>query len=501
MLLRLRRASQIFFLALFLFLVLVTGALRLGSTRDLFLNIDPLIALSTALAAHSLPPQLLWALPVVVLTLVLGRFFCGWVCPMGTLHHALGWLWKPKRAQDRIGKNRSRPSQKTKYFILLAMLGMAAAGSAQAGLLDPLASLWRALSLSIIPAASNTAFGLYQGERHFHWSTLIAVVFFGALALNALFPRFYCRVLCPLGALLGLLSKLSLFRISRKAELCKDCNLCGSHCQGAAEPQGKTRTAECMLCMNCVASCPRQGMGYGFLPPPEVATTDIDLGRRRWLTAAFAGVAAVPLLRASDGVRPRPHPKRIRPPGALEEEALLARCAKCGACMKVCPNGGLQPALHEAGLEGLWTPILIPRIGPCEQSCTACGRVCPTGAIARLTTLEKVGSPPDLEPVRIGSAAVDKGRCLPWANDTPCIVCQEVCPTSPKAIYFKTESVVARDGREVALQRPYVSLELCTGCGTCEARCPIFDRAGIRVSSVGESRSGKNQAILSRGKL
>ncbi|MFH0899972.1 MAG: 4Fe-4S dicluster domain-containing protein, partial [Pseudomonadota bacterium] len=171
-------------------------------------------------------------------------------------------------------------------------------------------------------------------------------------------------------------------------------------------------------------------------------------------------------------------------------------CVKCGACMKVCPTGGLQPALHEAGVEGLWSPILVPRIGCCEHSCTLCSRVCPTGAIRHLTLAEKVGSPPVPEPVRIGSAAFDRGRCLPWANDTDCIVCEEVCPTTPKAIYFKLETVTLRDGSTRTLKRPYVDLERCTGCGTCEARCPVFDRAAIRVSSVGESRSAKNRVIL-----
>jgi len=165
--------------------------------------------------------------------------------------------------------------------------------------------------------------------------------------------------------------------------------------------------------------------------------------------------------------------------------------------MKACPTGGLQPALTEAGFEGLWTPILVPRIGYCEHSCVLCSDVCPTGAIQKLTVREKVGEPGRVEPVRIGSARFDYGRCLPWAYDTPCIVCEEVCPTSPKAIYFKEETVTLRDGSRRTLKRPYVDLSLCTGCGTCEARCPVFDRAAIRVTSVGESRSPKNRILLS----
>jgi len=163
-------------------------------------------------------------------------------------------------------------------------------------------------------------------------------------------------------------------------------------------------------------------------------------------TALAGGVISVPVMRASTGVVPRPDPRRIRPPGALEEKEFLARCLKCGACMKVCPTGGLQPALSEAGLEGLWTPILVPRLGCCEQNCVACGHVCPTGAIGQLKIAEKIGLPPYKEHIRIGTAAFDRSRCLPWAYDVDCIVCEEVCPTSPKAVYFKEETVTLRDG-------------------------------------------------------
>jgi ferredoxin len=168
--------------------------------------------------------------------------------------------------------------------------------------------------------------------------------------------------------------------------------------------------------------------------------------------------------------------------------------------MKVCPTGGLQPALTEAGLEGLWSPVLVPRLGYCEQQCTLCSEVCPTGAIRPITIEEKVGEPPHDEPIRIGSASVDRSRCLPWAYDTDCIVCEEVCPTSPKAIFLKLETVTLRDGTQRTLKRPYVDLERCVGCGTCETRCPSFDRAAIRVSSVGETRSPNNRFILG-GKL
>jgi len=500
--LTLRRAYQVFFFALFLFLVVVTTASLIGGYPVWwFLAFDPLVAISTTLADHALYHLLAWSLPLIVVTLVFGRFFCGWICPFGAMHHALGWLFRPRKTSARIKANLPRGAYKLKYLILVAMLGMALLGSTQIGLLDPIAFSWRAFATAIAPALDNSAMGLYQGQRHFHFSTLISLLFLSALALNAWIPRLYCRLLCPLGALLGLLSKFALFRLVRTPSLCTDCTLCGADCQGAAEPQGKLQVNECMLCLNCLGACPNSGMQYKLLPSPDLTSDHIDLGRRRLVTATAIGVAAVPLARASDGVAPRPHPMRIRPPGALPEPDFLARCIKCGACMKVCPTAALQPALHEAGLEGLWSPILVPRIGYCEQLCTLCGEVCPTGAIHQLTLTEKLKQPPHDEPVHIGTAFFDRGRCLPWSMDTQCIVCEEVCPTSPKAIYYKLETVTLRDGSTRELKRPYVDPKLCWGCGICETRCPVTDRAAIRVSSVGETRDPKNRIVLGRGKV
>jgi len=502
MFLWMRRAYQLVFLALFFYLVLVTTASLIGGTPVWwFLAFDPLVALTTTLAGHSFYHHLVFALPLIVVTLIFGRWFCGWICPLGVLHHAIGWAGRPRKASQRIKVNRWRNLYQTKYLVLLVMLGAAALGSTQIGLLDPIAFTWRALATSIVPAIDNSALGLYQGERHFHVSTLISALFVSALALNLWVPRLYCRMLCPLGALLGGLAKLSLFRLVREPSVCTDCNLCGADCAGAAEPHSTLRTTECLLCLNCVYSCPKNGISFRFLPSPDLTTDRIDLGRRRWITAAVAGAASVPLLRASDGVEPRPHPLRVRPPGALDEQEFLARCIKCGACMKVCPTVALQPALHEAGLEGLWSPILMARLGYCEQACTLCGQVCPTGAIRQLSVAEKIGQPPHLQPVRIGTAFIDRGRCLPYAMDTQCIVCEEVCPTAPKSIYFKQVEVAGRDGALRLLKQPYVDPTLCWGCGVCETRCPVFDQAAIRVTSVGESRDPHNRVMLSRDKV
>ena len=142
--------------------------------------------------------------------------------------------------------------------------------------------------------------------------------------------------------------------------------------------------------------------------------------------------------------------------------------------MRACPTSGLQPAVAEAGLEGLWTPILAPRLGYCDYSCNACGQVCPVEAIPPLSLEEK------REQV-IGQAYIDQNRCIPWADNVDCIVCEEMCPVPDKAIKLEVVEVRTADGHLVRVQRPHVIREQCIGCGICEYKCPLNGQAAIRV--------------------
>jgi len=307
--------------------------------------------------------------------------------------------------------------------------------------------------------------------------------------MNLVERRFWCRYLCPLGALLGILSRYSLLERT-VSEDCNSCGVCESVCEGGVNADRKEdwKKAECLYCMNCDDLCPQNAVRFGFLKKRQ--TAGLDLGKRRVVGSILTGLVAVPLLRitpiARSGVA---DPKLIRPPGSLEEKEFLRKCVKCGECMKVCITNGLQPTFLEAGLEGMWSPVLVPRIGYCEYSCTLCGQVCPTGAIKRMDLLEK-------NKIKIGLAMIDKGRCLPHAHATPCIVCEEVCPTPKKAIWFEQAKVTNRQGKEQVLKRPRVDLDLCIGCGICEAKCPVLGQPAIYVTSIGESRSRDNQLLL-----
>jgi MauM/NapG family ferredoxin protein len=532
-----RRIVQGLSLALFLLLIGATASLT-GSGFDAstsvevpypveaYLMIDPLVGAITLLSTYSIPGWTILGLIVLASAALLGRGFCGWICPMGTMNHVVGAIRPGKRGKRLLEANRTRPYQKIKYVVLVGVLVAALCGSAVGGLLDPIAMATRGVTLTFLPLANwvlggaitggaesnvtalqGASDGLYEaiGGVIFYQrgiivggGMLVSLVFLVVLAVNRWIPRFWCRGLCPLGAMLGVSGRFGLLTLAKDQSRCDDCNKCQLSCSGAASPKPGDRwhRAECDLCMNCVAVCPQDALGFGLAGRKTDERALPDLRRRTVLAGAAAGAVLVPTMRtgALGSPRGRPDPACIRPPGAVEEEEFLSRCVRCGQCMKICPENALHPALDEAGVEGLWTPVLVPRIGYCQPSCTLCTQVCPTAAIRRVSEDEKTGRN-GAEMVRIGTAFFDRGRCLPWAMGTPCQVCEEFCPTSPKAIWMKEVEVEVR-GKLVRLKQPYMDPAQCNGCGACERVCPVNDQAAVRVTAAGESRSQQNSLLL-----
>lgn len=536
----LRRISQIFFLLFFLALLILTSLRPTpGATADLHLHFpvrlffewDPLVALANALASHALYRGLIVSLVILLPTLFLGRFFCGWICPMGTLQHFVGNMpSEAKRGKQRIEANRYKRWQTAKYVVLIAGLVAAIFGSMAIGWLDPFSLLVRSIGLALLPAFNFAARAVLaplehshveaikssgQGlhavlqatvldfrQAHFEQGLVLGVLFLVILAASFRITRFWCRSICPLGALLGAVSRWSVLGLHKDAAACDRCNRCLLHCQGGDDPIGGVpwHKSECLMCMNCVGSCPHHSLRFRFFRnESEVATPDI--GRRKAITGLVAGAAMVPLMRANTGMGKSRNDRLLRPPGALEEADFLSRCIRCGECMKVCPNNSLHPTLEQAGIEGLWTPMLVPRIGYCEPSCSLCSEVCPTGAIWQFSPSEKgwvVGVGWGSQPIRLGTAFYDRGRCLPWAEATECIVCEEWCPVSPKAIYVEQAEVIDSTGNRKMLKQPRVDPSRCVGCGACEYACPLQERPAVYVTSIGESRSPSAQILLNR---
>jgi len=187
-------------------------------------------------------------------------------------------------------------------------------------------------------------------------------------------------------------------------------------------------------------------------------------------------VAGIALLR-SDWLAQRQPSHLLRPPGVRDANPDLVaftKCVRCGECMRACPTAALQPALTEAGVAGVWTPVLVPRIGYCDYSCNACGQVCPVQAIPPLSLEQK-------RQQVVGKAYIDQGRCIAWADHRDCIVCEEMCPLPGKAIWLKEELVKDIEDSSSPVKLPQVDRELCIGCGICEYKCPVNGEAAIRV--------------------
>jgi polyferredoxin len=453
-----RRLSQVFFLALFLWFCIVAtlGAawwqLR-GWPINWLLELDPLTALSTTLANHSFYAPLAWALVAIVLTLFVGRFFCGFACPLGTINQFTGWLGRRGQGMAaRVEANRYRRAQNLKYYLLAFLLALALMGSVQIGIFDPLPLMQRSINLALAPLADNRL-GLLSDQPRFYASAwLLGVVFLGVVALNLVLPRFFCRFACPLGALFGLLARFTPWRIGKTADNCGDCRICEQYCEGACRPAGTIITSECVMCLNCLNRCPASRITFATKPSAAGEAGLPDLSRRG-LVAAGAGLLLVSMWDVGGLAKSNRNPNLIRPPGALDEDRFLTRCIRCGQCMRICPGNIIQPALLEAGIQGLWTPMVNFRIGRsgCQPDCIACGQVCPTAAIRPFSLEEKQGTGEFAAhgPIRIGTAFVDRTRCLPWVMDRPCLVCHELCPVSPKAIFTRTVFEPIRDGREL----------------------------------------------------
>lgn len=492
-----RRVYSVFFFALFVVLLLITDFRNMkGYEVSLFTEIDPLVSVSTFLTGRTIYRGLVLSIIVIIGTLLFGRVFCSWVCPFGILNQWTSHLFNRRRPVDDYRINAYRPVFRTKYYILAILIVLALSGSLQTGLLDPLPLITRSFATSVLPALHFSGLNLYIRQYLFHGGFLIAAILLGILFANRLLTRFWCRVLCPLGALLGAVSTLSLLRIRRDVDKCTDCQKCLRFCHGACDPHAELRVSECHVCMNCIEDCPEGAIHYGFARIQSSAHAPLDINRRRLIETAVAGIVLFPMMRSVVNAQSDPQHRVIRPPGSLSEDDFVRRCIKCGECMRVCPTNVLQPAILESGFEGLWTPLLINKIGYCEYNCVLCSQVCPTGAIVPLNIAQKVGKPPYREPVRLGTAFYDRGRCLPWAMNTECIVCEEVCPTSPKAIWFEIADIPLRNGTRKQLKLPHLDPALCVGCGICENKCPVHDRPAVRVSSIGETRSLTNRMIL-----
>ncbi|MFC1808508.1 4Fe-4S binding protein [Candidatus Omnitrophota bacterium] len=494
----LRRFSQIISFLLFVYILWSTTYPLEGILpAETFFTFNPLLMVFLSISERVALPGLLSALIMIGLTICLGRFFCGWVCPLGTLIDCAG-VCKGKHNTENYSVNKK--VRGIKYYIFAIGLIWAVCGVQIIWLFDPMVIMGRFVSLNLIPfttmIVNNTFiffiqkmklygffYDMYRALKtsflgvqvYFFSNALIIFIFLIViLMLVMLKKRLWCRMICPLGALYAIVSRFTLMR-REVSEKCIHCHNCSNACRmGAIHEDIYYEAGECIMCMDCIDVCPSDETRFTWKSQQRQITVVMDkkgsISRRHFLCMLGSSIIVAGTALVYKGLIKGKWSAVIRPPGALKEQDFLNRCIRCGNCMKVCITNGLQPTLLESGIQGLWTPQLVPEIGYCEHNCNLCSDVCPTGAIKKLSLEKK-------KQVRLGRAEIDRTRCVAWAQNMECLVCEEHCPIPNKAI--KTIRDTEDDG---LVLKPVVDSVLCVGCGICQTNCPAEPKRAITVN-------------------
>ncbi len=423
-------------------------------------------------------------LSTLIITLLFGRIFCSVLCPLGITQDICSWT---ARKIFRSGKFRSRKN----HWLLRYSLLLALTISAVMGLILPLTVLapysffGRTMSNLVRPAA------LWLNNSIYHWSDskylepvgmpplLWWAVIFSATAIvilivvSSLYGRLFCNTVCPVGAILGLLSRHAVFRLKLN-ENCTGCRACEKVCKaGCIDVEKRELDFErCVMCLDCASACRFKAIDLSHGKTKHASET--DKSRRVFLAGlGAAGVSALvlpPLLKPLGKSSKLP----IMPPGAGSIGKFTSVCTSCHLCVSSCPGKVIKPAFMEYGLGGMMVPRMDFSHGMCEYECSTCSNVCPTGALKPLTTAKKTL-------VRIGLVKYYKERCVVVTDETHCGACAEHCPTGA------IQMVPWRDGLVI----PKVFPEYCIGCGCCEYICPVRPEKAVIVHGLKEQQTAR----------
>lgn len=432
---------------------------------------------------------------ILILTLMVGRVYCSFICPLGILQDV--FIFLKKKIIKKVRFAYKRPKNVLRYTFFAATIITFFSGSMLLlYLLDPYSAFGRissSLAKPVIIGLNNVVSSVFQSMDIF---TVYPVNFtytnLGTIAIPAAFfiliawmslsqARLYCNMICPVGTLLGLVSRISIFKIKINNK-CTKCGRCAMACKANCIDfkKGKVDFDRCVGCYNCIASCPDDAIAYKLSHANKKTqantkskmvdnTMTNDSTRRSFFKSIFAsvlGYAAIETVSQAQGnknelkVQSVNKKNAVSPPGSLSHKHFHSNCTACHLCITACPTKVLQPSFLEYGLKGMLQPHLDYKTSFCNYDCTICSEVCPTGAILEITENKK-------KQTQLGIARFIKGNCIVYKAKTSCGACAEHCPT--KAVHMVAY--------EQGLTIPEVRPEICVGCGACEFACPESPKA------------------------
>lgn len=421
---------------------------------------------------------------VLLLTLLFGRIYCSSICPLGILQDVITNVSNRFRKKKKKFKF-TKGYDKLRYsFLVISFVGLLSSSLIFIYLLDPYSNFGRIVSTLFRPifiGANNlTSIVLEQFNNY----SLYPVEFKGIDVLTVIFPfaflaliiwlsvkrgRIFCNTVCPVGTLLGLISRFSLFKIRIKDELCRDCRACERICKAECIEISthKIDSSRCINCFNCIDSCSSQGIVYS-LPSkkkyiPEISETKRDFIKNTFFYFTGLSLAQIKVQPKKASKIPIIKKHQVTPPGSQSIEHFNDNCTACHLCVTVCPSQVLQPSFLEYGFTGMLQPRMDYHKSFCNFNCILCSDVCPTGAITKISIEQK-------KVIQPGKVNFIKDNCIVKTEETECGACSEHCPTKAvKMVPYKH------------LRIPEIDQNICVGCGACEFACPVKPYKAIYV--------------------
>lgn len=440
---------------------------------------------------------------ILVGTLLFGRIYCSTLCPLGLFQDFFGYLPGLRNKKNKRRFRYVRPHFRVHYILFVAIVLSCGLGSFWLlNMLEPYSSFGRmvvTLGVPLIVGINNIVATVFDTSKilyqHFNWGVFIfTTLFFLFVAiLSYTKGRLFCNLLCPVGALLGLVSRLSFFKIAIVPSSCKDCGVCEKVCKAQCinAREKIVDFAACVGCFNCIDVCPTSGITYVKQGTMKNKNISIESSRRNFIKTTFLlpAIAAFSTLvqkLTAQEKKSRYYEARtipITPPGSRSVRHFSRHCTACYLCVEQCPTHVLVPATVQYGVAGLFQPHLDYSVSYCNYDCTVCSQVCPTGAI-RYLPLEKK------RVTQIGIAEFVPDDCIVKVKQKDCGACSEHCPTKAVRMVPYGELFI-----------PEMHPEYCIGCGACEHACPAEPRKAIYVVGLSvhqtakEPEQGKTQEV------